>query len=61
MRPQAMFFGCDGADLDSWRGALNAKAPASEYKGLNHQDSVGRPGVKFDKRFHRLGVELQNN
>ena len=61
MRPQAMFFGDVGGDLDSWRCALNAKAPAREYKGLNLQDRVGRPDVKLDKRFRRLGVELLNN
>ena len=58
---QAMFFGCIGGDLDNWRWALNSKDPAQEYRGHNLPNKVGRPDAKLDKRFRRLGVELQNN
>ena len=60
-RPHAMFFGCDKGDLESWRGALNAEAPAQEYKELNLQNRFGRPEVRTEERARRLGVEPVNN
>ena len=60
-RPHAMFFGCDKGDLESWRGALNAEAPAQEYKELNLQNRFGWPEVSTEERARRLGVEPVNN
>ena len=56
-----MFFGCDRGDLNSWRCALNCKAPAREYEGLHLPDRTESPEMKIDKRFLRLGIVPQNN
>ena len=58
-RAHALFFGFDGGDQDSWRGALNSKSPAKEYGENIWRDKGGLAEMK--ERFHRLGIEPRNN
>ena len=58
-RAHALFFGFDGGDQDSWRGALNSKSLAKEYGENIWRDKGGLAEMK--ERFHRLGIEPQNN
>ena len=55
----ALFFGFDGGDKDSWRGALNSDNQADEYRENLRKDKGGV--AKMRDRFHRLGIEPHNN
>lgn len=58
-RSHALFFGIDGGDQDSWRGALNSKNLAKKYGEIFAPDKGGL--AKMKERFHRLGIEPQNS
>ena len=58
-RSHAMFFGCDGGDNGNWRGVLNSKKYAQEYRG--HFDLNKSHIVNANDRYARLGVQVMNN